>query len=330
MRDSFDRESRRLVALANECNVTLSDCIDIIMALKMDRANLPIPERVHLKLVEFYCLSSGHIQEQMHRLRLGRRSLLAPNIALQSSKFSITASDFSSIIERVVRHGYAVLPFSLTQQEAIRLLERSHSFFYRNCLLDDGSRTHASSLAEVNTSTTSGKRISTAHADEESILADEEFRSLICDPVILSLVSFLLGGEAILRHVSCWHSFPSSRPNSEAAQLFHFDLDEFKWLKLFIFLTDVESNSGPHVYIPASHLPGTKPRELLRHGYARIFDEEIEKYYPRHTWKTLLCKKGTMVLADTRCWHKGTQVLSGVRSVLQPEYSLSTFSKSLF
>jgi ectoine hydroxylase-related dioxygenase (phytanoyl-CoA dioxygenase family) len=149
------------------------------------------------------------------------------------------------------------------------------------------------------------------------------------DPVINSLVRFYLRTAIQVRHVSLWHSFPAVnfQPESELAQLFHFDLDEFRWLKLFIFLTDVDLENGPHVYIPGTHKPGSKSSELLKRGYSRITDDDMELYHPRSTWREILCEAGTMVLADTRCWHKGAPVLDGVRSVLQPEYAPSSFSK---
>jgi hypothetical protein len=55
----------------------------------------------------------------------------------------------------------------------------------------------------------------------------------------------------------------------------------------------------------------------------------MDQYHPRSSWKYLNCPAGTLVLADTRCWHKGTALRSGVRSVLQPEYAPSHFSKKL-
>ena len=137
----------------------------------------------------------------------------------------------------------------------------------------------------------------------------------------MSIFSFLLGAPAILRHVALWHSFPNQQPSSEAAQLFHFDLDEFKWYKLFIFLSDVDNNSGPHMYRPGTHKPGSKPIDLLKYGYTRIPDEVMRNFYPERAWERLTCKSGTMVIANTNCWHKGTQVISQRRTVLQPEYS---------
>ena len=50
----------------------------------------------------------------------------------------------------------------------------------------------------------------------------------------------------------------SKKADSEAAQMFHFDLDRIKWLKFFIYLTDVKINSGPHVYVSGTHKPFSK------------------------------------------------------------------------
>ena len=39
----------------------------------------------------------------------------------------------------------------------------------------------------------------------------------------------------------------SNPPGNEYG--FHYDVDDFKFLKLFFYLNDVDENCGPHVYV---------------------------------------------------------------------------------
>ena len=50
-----------------------------------------------------------------------------------------------------------------------------------------------------------------------------------------------------------WWSSKSNFNDPKSAQEFHFDLDSIKWLKFFIYLTDVEANTGPHIYVKGTH-----------------------------------------------------------------------------
>ena len=101
------------------------------------------------------------------------------------------------------------------------------------------------------------------------------------------------------------------------------------WLKVFVYLTDVSSSNGPHVYIPGTHIPGSKPSKLLKHGYARINDKAMAKYHDPSTWVGLTLPKGSVIFADTRCWHKGQFVQSGSRGILSMTYAPSLFSKKV-
>jgi len=321
----FDQELKSISSLLNRHGVSRDDLLELMLAIKYNRRYGRIPEQTHLKLVSMFCRSSGEIQEIIHNFRLDTVSNICKSIELKSALFTLNPDDFTSIIHKLSVDGYAALPFRLPRNFCSQILEFSQSCDY-SCILknsDSISRYSISNLSLLRRGTIS------AHMGEQSILRNPIVFEVVNDPVIVGIARFYLRTAIQLRHVSLWHSFPSfnSEPESELAQLFHFDLDEFRWLKLFIFLTDIDSSNGPHVYIPGTHRTCSKAPDLLRRGYSRITDEDMEKYHPRSTWHEILGQAGTMVFADTRCWHKGMPVINGVRTMLQPEYAPSSFSK---
>ncbi len=165
----------------------------------------------------------------------------------------------------------------------------------------------------------------TAHALTKDIYSSSYIQKLTHSKLLLSIASAYLKTEVQLLNSCLWYSFASSKPTSEAAQFYHFDLDTLKWLKVFIYLSDVTKQNGPHEYIEGSHIPGSKPAELLMRGYCRLTDKEIDNFFEGKR-KQALGSAGTIVFADTRCFHKGTNPMTGYRLVLQAIYAPSFLS----
>ncbi len=122
-----------------------------------------------------------------------------------------------------------------------------------------------------------------------------------------------------------WHTSYSKVPDKDAAQFWHFDMDRIKWLKFFIYLTDVETTNGPHSFVEGSHRSGGIPTALLKKGYARLEDSEINANYSPDRVIEFAAPRGTVIAEDTRGLHKGKHVEHGDRLVLQLQFSNSLF-----
>jgi len=323
---AFNEDLNRLSLILDKYQIHRDDLLELFLAMKYNRLYGGIPNKTHLKLVDFYCRSSGEVQDVIHSFRLRPARDTYSDLHLTSDLFTLSSSQFTDIIHDLSDDGYAQLPCVLSPQICFEILRSSDTFNY-SCLqrIDDCVTRQVSMGIPKDCS----NYIAT-YALENSLNGCSHIKDIVSDPVILSIVSHYFRCSAELKDLSFWHSFPTitAQPETDAAQLFHYDLDEFKWLKLFIFLTDVNLNTGPHVYIPGTHKTGSKPKELLEFGYARIPDHVMEMFFPSNTWHSIVCSAGTIVIADTRCYHKGTALLEGTRSLLSPEFAPSTFSKS--
>jgi hypothetical protein len=122
-----------------------------------------------------------------------------------------------------------------------------------------------------------------------------------------------------------WHTAYSKVPDKGAAQYWHFDMDRIKWIKFFIYLTDVGPNNGPHSFMKGSHRTGGIPEKLRMKGYARLSDDEVESCYSNDSVVEFSTPRGTIIAEDTRGLHKGKVVLSGDRLLLQLQFSNSLF-----
>ena len=151
-----------------------------------------------------------------------------------------------------------------------------------------------------------------------------EVQNLICNPKLYAIAKDYLGAEPVIDVLTAWDSLPSEEPDSNAAQMYHFDLDRISWVKVFLYLSDVDENSGPHCFVQKSHR-GNLPEHLLNKGYSRHSDEVIQSSFAATDILEMVGKSGTLLLEDTSGLHKGKLVQKGHRRILQWQYSVSNF-----
>ena len=164
--------------------------------------------------------------------------------------------------------------------------------------------------------------------DTFDLIKTNEVRSLIKyfnENKVVNIIENYFGSTPYILDVNMWWSNISKKLDSYSAQDFHFDLDSIKFLKIFIYLKDVSDNEGPHVYVKGTHRTFNKPYKLLKRGYSRISDEEISKYYDDNKIQKITGKKGTIIIGDTTCFHKGLVPTKGNRLIFEITFSNSQY-----
>jgi Phytanoyl-CoA dioxygenase (PhyH) len=165
-------------------------------------------------------------------------------------------------------------------------------------------------------------RYDMAQAD---ILENNTVQQLLMDSGLHRVAQEFLRCAPILDLAAMWWSRPfRGIASSEAAQLYHFDMDRIKFIKFFFYLTDVTPESGPHCYVRGSSK--RKPAAILRDG--RISDEEIRRHYPPEELVEICGERGSIIAVDTRGWHKGKALADGERLLLQLEFTNSMFGQN--
>jgi hypothetical protein len=140
------------------------------------------------------------------------------------------------------------------------------------------------------------------------------------------IADLYLGVESVLLGVNLWWTFasqPTARDMNRHAHLFHYDIDDIKFLKFFFYLTDVSETSGPHVMVEGSHLDHAFVRP--KWSSPRLTDEWVEEHFSGKI-RTLSGNKGAGFAEDTYVLHKGTVPRSNNRLILQLEYGVSSHS----
>lgn len=150
---------------------------------------------------------------------------------------------------------------------------------------------------------------------EEDIVGCPHVLEIANDPRIVSMVEEVLGCRPTVSNLHLWWSLPD-RGRRRDAQLFHRDVDDWAFLKLFIYLTDVDEGSGPHGFVRSSH----RVSKLL--PIRRYQDEEVVRAFGEENLRLFCGAAGTAILENTFGLHKGQQATSRRRLILQIQYSL--------
>ncbi|MBI3515851.1 MAG: hypothetical protein HY060_17600 [Proteobacteria bacterium] len=149
----------------------------------------------------------------------------------------------------------------------------------------------------------------------EAVVSAPHVVALANDPFILATVERVFGCKPTIGYLAAWWSF-QGHAEGEQAELFHRDVDDWRFLKLFVYLTDVDDAAGPHVYVPGSQ---AVPK-LLRIG--RYSDAAVTGAFGAEAMHRFEGARGTAFLEDTFGLHRGLPPRSRNRLILQVVYSL--------
>jgi hypothetical protein len=158
--------------------------------------------------------------------------------------------------------------------------------------------------------------------DWSSLREEPLVQSLIADRTLKSVADNYLGCNTILNMVTAWKTTyieESVHNTSGDAMMFHFDADHNRFLKIFIYLSEVGRLDGPHMFVPRTSSLYRKelPLHLRRDG--RFSNIELIEFGLAPEFIT--GQEGTLIFADTHCLHRGTRVAKGhCRYILQLQF----------
>jgi hypothetical protein len=141
------------------------------------------------------------------------------------------------------------------------------------------------------------------------------------DPILVEIAARYLKAKPVHIANSLWWSFPVDSnffEQSKSAQVFHCDLDDYKFLKFFFYLTDVDLDCGPHAYILGSHNNKKFLHQILR---GRAIEQDLIDYYGSQNIVTICGSAGWGFAEDTFGFHKGSPPINKPRLMLQVEFA---------
>lgn len=155
--------------------------------------------------------------------------------------------------------------------------------------------------------------------------------ALATHPKIISIVSEHLGSMPTIADISAWRTEPNEG-EVYGAHFFHRDRDDFRACKLFLYLTDVDTEDGPHIFAKGSHDPIFTRQQLIKmglnaeemayvlEGLGRYSEKNIESFFSKNVAE-ITGGAGTCFLENTYGFHRGKPVTRKDRLLFQVLYT---------
>jgi hypothetical protein len=169
----------------------------------------------------------------------------------------------------------------------------------------------------------------------EDIMTTPHIIRLATHPKIVGVARAHLGTQPTVYSINIWWSFPGHEVGSSDrdGQTFHRDKDYGRFCAAFIYLTDVDKDSGPHHYLEYSHdvkatervisarapaLPAANLFNLPQDNYG--LDPVYNELWKDHL-KEIVGPAGTVFLANTYGLHRGRHPVARPRLMVWVRYS---------
>lgn len=149
----------------------------------------------------------------------------------------------------------------------------------------------------------------------------EAVRRLARDPLIVDVARRFLRAEPVFLKSQIYWTVPDGTAIGNALAAaeggrFHYDLADIRAVTVFVYLTDVDAQCGPHIVIRGTQrrrTPGQILRRFISDAYAeRTYGDRIE---------TITGPRGTAWFEDITCYHKQAPA-ERVRGMMYLIYSL--------
>lgn len=278
------------------------------------------PNFAYQSMLQLFCATGGASNDAMSSLL----ALLHQPYALPDARGVLgdfSADDVETFGSDIRQHGYHVFRQRLPDALCDELLDYATSAPCVRRGTDDGDSSDVQ-LDRFPRGSPDGVRYDFG---EQELVNNPLIQKLMADRSFIAVAQNYLQAQPIVDVVAMWWNVASPRPDKGAAQYWHFDMDRIKWLKFFVYLTDVGPKNGPHSFVAGSHRSGGIPGNLLQKGYSRLTDEEVSSSYPPDKFIEFTAPRGTVIAEDTRGLHKGKHVTKGDRLIFQLQFSNSLF-----
>lgn len=253
------------------------------------------------------------------------RTLFSKNLSKYIESFDdsqVSAPDkVETIVNTIEQDGY-YQGLQLTEELRERFLEYafSHACYANRVAGSSPIQVRPEILQE---SPAMPYRVASYAKDQESCPL---IKRLAKDPKILAIAEGYLGRIPIYHKSELLWSFPHELSSDYCyTHFFHSDINDYRNVKIFFYLTDVDTTDGPHYYIKGSHKKRAFIEQLKAGKPSPKTDRSFIEYYGEESFESVTGPAGFGFVGDPYTLHRGSDVTSKPRLFLQMEFMISRY-----
>jgi hypothetical protein len=225
-----------------------------------------------------------------------------------------------AVVEDLEREGYATVPFhelepDTTVRAEIEEQGRRFAAETEHALASDGEGLRRRAGKEF---------VVRLHSYDGDVGLDDPWFRFCASRRMLDLANAYIGLWSKLEYVDVWYSIPQEVSSErKASQRWHRDFNDRHLLKAFLYLVDVDEETGPFEYVAGSArggpYAGDWPWRPLSESYPP--QDELAQRIPPEAIKTFTAPKGTIIFCNTSGFHRGGFATARPRVLATVTYS---------
>jgi len=244
----------------------------------------------------------------------------------------------TGIVNDLNKSGYCVVEGFLTSQEIEGIKEQLNDFTYYDPMVGKAML----SLNEIR----SGKGTNSTYSSNcrgNKITKESPIGNILFNSYMADIASSYFKSQAYMTSAVSFYTRakdPKDFTDNDihgSAQSWHFDYANIRFLKFFIYLTDVKKENGPHTFAVNTHedkfIYPTKKDDFHKAGF-RVYPNGEMEGLVKDEWvqgkteiKEFCYPAGTLIIENTSGLHRGGYCYSGTREMISFEYAVSQLSK---
>lgn len=147
---------------------------------------------------------------------------------------------------------------------------------------------------------------------------------LALEPRVLEIVNGYMRMFSKFHYYSLNVTLPVTNDTiPQKSQRWHRDNEDKKMCKMFIYLNDVDTESGPFMYVQGTQHGGHLRHVLPPHPPISFYPKEgvVERLIPKNVVRICTAPAGTIIFCDTSGLHRGGYATGKERLMFTAEYS---------
>lgn len=196
--------------------------------------------------------------------------------------------------------------------------------------------THADGTSSVGTYAQRGSNVTSVRVDASFVLAQPAVQAMLARAMAADIATARSGmWPTVHPPILYWSCVSAAQPDEAISQhlarRFHSDFDGLLGLRLHVYLTDVDGQSGPMDYVRKSHVRGALPSVVLRQALRRDTTDEIPEAEVRQRFgvdavESVTGPAGTTFMSDSNGLHRGNAPVTGDRLFLVMALQAGSFA----
>jgi len=267
--------------------------------------------------------------------------------SLFKNGFYKDSKNYFSQIDQLKKQGYLNLGKTLSDKQ----LEEISAHFANKPCYDGHVASAAKNAGKPKSSRESLKENGSYFASYglEDVISAPHLLELFKNDQTLELIGNYLGCPPTVYSINCWWSFANGTTRAPTTQLFHRDPDDFRFVSLFVYLTDTDKGNGSHEIFKGSHDYETLTQYLTsfctqkaigtdivsdflkmslhNDGNSVELDQCIENFFNENI-VDLHGPRGTSFIEDTWSLHRGVPFSQRDRLVIWCRYGIGVNSET--